>query len=251
MKRSTARPVRASGTTTDLGAMSGNVIPPNFMTSSRSSPAARTLRRYVAPTGLRRRAPDNPSNMGYGTATPISGRARPAQRPRHAAHVRHRCGRPTTRSTEDAYAVGNPRSTHRRRVQLHVGGRPGEALLGHGTKMLTIKGTIFIDGSATIVPDTAQVRRVGHDLPHGTFMMNNSILCVNLNGRHGCDTDAPWDPTLNGARDRRRRGSTTPAPATASTSRGELPGRGFSPTRTSTRPTRHLIRARWSASTTR
>jgi hypothetical protein len=80
--------------------------------------------------------------------------------------------------------------------------RAGE-LTWNGTNKLTVRGTVFIDGSATITsPPSAQATDSGQGsiVLTGTFMMKNALLCVKTtgsgNGTH-CDTSTgAWDPNV-------------------------------------------------------
>ena len=80
--------------------------------------------------------------------------------------------------------------------------RAGE-LSWNGTNKLTVRGTVFIDGSATITsPPAAQALSVGQGtlVLTGTFMMKNALLCVKTTGNGNnthCDTSAgAWDPNI-------------------------------------------------------
>jgi hypothetical protein len=80
--------------------------------------------------------------------------------------------------------------------------RAGE-LSWNGTDKLTVRGTVFLDGSATITSAaSAQAKSVGQGtiILTGTFMMKNALLCVKTtgsgNGTH-CDTaTGAWDPNV-------------------------------------------------------
>jgi hypothetical protein len=80
--------------------------------------------------------------------------------------------------------------------------RAGE-LSWNGTNKLTVRGTVFLDGSATITsPASAQAKNVGQGtlVLTGTFMMKNALMCVKTtgsgNGTH-CDTaTGAWDPNV-------------------------------------------------------
>ena len=81
--------------------------------------------------------------------------------------------------------------------------RAGELSWNDGTKKLTVRGTVFIDGSATITSAaSAQATDVGQGtiVLTGTFMMKNALMCVKTtgsgNGTH-CDTaTGAWDPNV-------------------------------------------------------
>jgi hypothetical protein len=82
--------------------------------------------------------------------------------------------------------------------------RAGE-LKWNGTDELTVRGTVFIDGSATITSaPSAQATNVGQGtlVLTGTFMMKNALMCVKIdpttsgNNTH-CDTaEGAWDPNV-------------------------------------------------------
>jgi hypothetical protein len=81
--------------------------------------------------------------------------------------------------------------------------RAGELSWNNATKKLTVRGTVFLDGSATITSAaSAQATDIGQGtlILTGTFMMKNALMCVkttgNGNGTH-CDTAAgAWDPNV-------------------------------------------------------
>jgi Tfp pilus assembly protein PilX len=61
------------------------------------------------------------------------------------------------------------------------------------TRVLTVKGTIFIDGSAKSSAGNANYVGKGTIILSGLFTMgNNTALCVNISGST-CDTSAAWD----------------------------------------------------------
>jgi len=77
-------------------------------------------------------------------------------------------------------------------------------LAWNGTNKLTVNGTVFIDGSATITsPPTNQATVTGQGtlVLTGTFMMKNALLCVKTTGNGNnthCDTSAgAWDPNVS------------------------------------------------------
>jgi hypothetical protein len=80
--------------------------------------------------------------------------------------------------------------------------RAGE-LTWNGTDKLTVRGTVFIDGSATITsPASAQAKNVGQGtlVLTGTFMMKNALMCVTTTGsgqNTHCNTSTgAWDPNV-------------------------------------------------------
>jgi len=69
-------------------------------------------------------------------------------------------------------------------------------LIWDGTT-LTIKGTVFIDGSAQSSSDNAKYVGKGTIILSGTFSMSNhDALCVNLSGGN-CNTSVMWDADTN------------------------------------------------------
>src|SRR4051794_4681328 len=81
--------------------------------------------------------------------------------------------------------------------------RAGELSWDNSAKKLTVRGTVFIDGSATITsPPSAQATDSGQGsiFLTGTFMMKNALMCVKTTGSGNnthCDTSAgAWDPNI-------------------------------------------------------
>jgi hypothetical protein len=78
----------------------------------------------------------------------------------------------------------------------------GQLAWNSTTKKLTVKGTIFIDGSATISSGASQQATYSGGLATlyltGTFLMKNTLMCVKTTGTGTgtkCDTSAgAWDP---------------------------------------------------------
>jgi hypothetical protein len=71
----------------------------------------------------------------------------------------------------------------------------GQTKLAWDGTTLEIKGTVFIDGSATISNNGTVTKYVGKGtiILSGLYSMeNNTALCANLQGG-GCSTSAPWD----------------------------------------------------------
>jgi hypothetical protein len=69
-----------------------------------------------------------------------------------------------------------------------------------GTKRLTIKGQVFIDGSVTSSSTGATYTGQGALIISGTFLMTNqTLLCVALDSSgNNCKLDYPWDPNVAG-----------------------------------------------------
>jgi len=74
----------------------------------------------------------------------------------------------------------------------------GELSWNNTTKLLTVKGTIFIDGSITIAPGAvARYEGQATIVASGTFGMKNNSICATHPGYTGaCDYTgtSPWDP---------------------------------------------------------
>jgi hypothetical protein len=69
----------------------------------------------------------------------------------------------------------------------------GQTKLAWDGTTLTIKGTVFIDGSARSTSTNAKYVGKGTIILSGLYTMdNNTALCVNLSGGT-CNTSAPWD----------------------------------------------------------
>ena len=69
----------------------------------------------------------------------------------------------------------------------------GQTKLAWDGTTLTIKGTVFIDGSAKSTSGAAKYVGKGTIILSGLYSMdNNTALCVNLSGGT-CNTSAPWD----------------------------------------------------------
>jgi hypothetical protein len=73
----------------------------------------------------------------------------------------------------------------------------GQTKLAWDGTTLTIKGTVFIDGSAQSSSNTAKYVGKGTIILSGLFSMSNhNTLCVNLSAG-SCSTTAPWDSNTN------------------------------------------------------
>ena len=99
---------------------------------------------------------------------------------RHAAEVRHRERDARQHDQPERLLARQPVRPHRRLLQLHVGGRPDQARVGRDEPTLTIKGTVFIDGSAKSTSGNAKYVGKGTIILSGRYSMdNNTQLCVN------------------------------------------------------------------------
>ena len=74
----------------------------------------------------------------------------------------------------------------------------GELSWDNAAKLLTVKGTIFIDGSIYIAPGgTARYTGEATIVASGTFGMKGDTICATHPGYTGaCDftKTSPWDP---------------------------------------------------------
>ena len=97
-----------------------------------------------------------------------------------------------TSINQSAYAMGSP---------FNLTGAPysctsadGQTKLAWDGTTLTIKGNVFIDGSARSTSGAAKYVGKGTIILSGLYSMdNNTALCANLAGGT-CNTSAPWDP---------------------------------------------------------
>lgn len=146
---------------------------------------------------------DNPSNMGYwyqnadlgpfGPCTDTNGMAPPFQFDTPA-------GRPD--NSIDLSATPTTAINLTPAASYTCQAKAGNTILGElswdaGTRLLTVKGTIFIDGSAYIAPSgVARYTGQATIVLSGTFGMKNSSICASYAG--GCDYTAtsPWDPNV-------------------------------------------------------
>ena len=102
-----------------------------------------------------------------------------------------------------ATPAGTPAIDLTPNVSYSCTSRAGELSWDNSAKKLTVRGTVFIDGSATVTSPAAAKATVsgqGSIFLTGTFMMKNALLCVtttgNGNGTH-CDTSTgAWDPNV-------------------------------------------------------
>jgi Tfp pilus assembly protein PilX len=74
----------------------------------------------------------------------------------------------------------------------------GQTKLAWNGTTLTIKGTVFIDGSATSSSRVGKYVGKGTIILSGLYSMGNqTALCVNLASPSNCDTSANWDADTN------------------------------------------------------
>jgi hypothetical protein len=169
------------------GVIHDNVIPPDFITVPTltcCSPVA-----WAAPSDGTSH-PGSPSYMGFWYLNAGLG-------PKTACATS--TGAPPNFDTGDntinqsAYAQGSPFDLTG--ATYSCSSADGKTKLAYDatTRTLTVKGTIFIDGSAKSSAGNAKYVGKGTIILSGLYTMgNNTALCVNLSGST-CDTTAPWD----------------------------------------------------------
>ena len=182
----------------------GNAIPPDFLTYVPKLTCCAPLHRPRLARALR-------------GGTQQHGRGVPDCRPRAALarcthrlaagvglpeRVRHRLGRRRLDLNNSATPARTLRSTSRR-TSYSCKSRAGELSWNGSTNKLTVRGTVFIDGSATIhEPGRPRPQYAGQGpiFLTGTFMMKNALMCVKTTGNGNnthCDTSAgAWDPNV-------------------------------------------------------
>jgi hypothetical protein len=100
-------------------------------------------------------------------------------------------GTPDNTINQSAYLPGSPFDLTG--ASYSCTSADGQTKLAWDGTTLTIKGTVFIDGSARSTSTNAKYVGKGTIVLSGLYTMdNNTTLCVNLSGGT-CDTSAPWD----------------------------------------------------------
>jgi hypothetical protein len=100
-------------------------------------------------------------------------------------------GTPDNTINESAYSRGSPFDLTG--ASYSCTSADGQTKLAWDGTTLTIKGTVFIDGSAQSSAGAAKYVGKGTIILSGLYSMgNNTALCANLSGSH-CDTSAAWD----------------------------------------------------------
>lgn len=99
------------------------------------------------------------------------------------------------RINQSAYAQGTPFDLTGTTYSCSSADGKNVLAWNAATRVLTVKGTIFIDGSARSSATNAKYVGKGSIILSGLFTMaNNTVLCVNLNGPgNSCDATQPWD----------------------------------------------------------
>jgi Tfp pilus assembly protein PilX len=170
------------------GVIHDNVIPPDFITVPTltcCSPVA-----WAVPADGTSH-PANPSYMGFWYMNAGLG-------PRTACATSS--GTPPNFDTGDntinqsAYAQGSPFDLTGATYSCTSADGKNKLAYDASSKTLTVKGTIFIDGSArSSAGNGTKYVGKGTIILSGLYSMdNNTVLCVNTSGG-SCDTSAPWD----------------------------------------------------------
>jgi hypothetical protein len=171
------------------GVIHDNVIPPGYLTTPTltcCSPLA-----WAAPADGASH-PASPSYMGFwylnaglGPRSPCGSSSGTPPRFDTAS------GTPDNTINQSAYLAGSPFDLTG--ASYSCTSADGRTKLAWDGTTLTIKGTVFIDGSARSSSGNAKYVGKGTIILSGLYTMdNNTALCANLSGGT-CDTGAPWD----------------------------------------------------------
>ncbi len=175
-----------------------NVIPANFISWIPTLTCCAPYGGTIAPAGT-----TNPSNMGFWYQNSDLGPFAPCT---------FTNGTPPPFKFDTATGVAdnsiNLSATPTTAINLTPGAsytcqsRAGSTILGElswnaSTKLLTVKGTIFIDGSAYISPGgTARYIGQATIVLSGTFGMKGDSICASYAGACNYTASSPWDPNL-------------------------------------------------------
>jgi hypothetical protein len=173
------------------GVIHDNIIPPGYLTTPTltcCSPIA-----WAAPADGASH-PASPSYMGFwylnaglGPKTPC---ATSSGTPPRFDTV---SGAPDNTINQSAYLAGSPFDLTGANYSCTSADGQTKLAWDSTSRTLTIKGTVFIDGSARSTSGNAKYVGKGTIILSGRYSMdNNTALCVNLSGST-CDTSAPWD----------------------------------------------------------
>jgi hypothetical protein len=181
-----------------------NVIPPAFISFIPKLTCCAPNGGSISPSGPPTGPPDNPSNMGFWYQNADLGPLAPCTTS---------SGTPPKFDTASGPADNsiNWSATPTSAINLTPGASytckstAGSTTLGelswnNSTKLLTVKGTIFIDGSVYIDPGSTVTGRYSGQatiVVSGTFGMKNAEMCATHSGYTGaCDYTgtSPWDP---------------------------------------------------------
>jgi hypothetical protein len=171
------------------GVTHDNVIPPGYLTTPTltcCSPIA-----WAAPADGASH-PASPSYMGFwylnaglGPRTPCASSS--GTPPRFDTVS----GAPDNTINQSAYLAGSPFDLTG--ASYSCTSADGQTRLAWDGTTLTIRGTVFIDGSARSTSTNARYVGKGTIILSGLYTMdNNTALCANLSGGT-CNTSAPWD----------------------------------------------------------
>src|SRR5512133_205048 len=171
------------------GVIHDNVIPPGYLTTPTltcCSPLA-----WAAPADGASH-PASPSYMGFwylnaglGPRSPCGSSSGTPPRFDTAS------GTPDNTINQSAYLAGSPFDLTG--ASYSCTSADGQTRLAWDGTTLTIRGTVFIDGSARSTSTNARYVGKGTIILSGLYTMdNNTALCANLSGGT-CNTSAPWD----------------------------------------------------------
>jgi hypothetical protein len=195
----------AWGSTDQIWAVThGNTIPPNFLTYV---PKLTCCSPYTDHASL---APSEParSSMGEAYRTADLGPRAPCTTGSLPAAVFPNkfdtaSGVPDNDLNNSATPAGSAPINLTPNQTYSCKSRAGELSWDNSAKKLTVRGTVFIDGSATITSAAsaqAHVTGQGSIFLTGTFMMKNALMCVNTvgngNNTHCDTTPGSWDPNV-------------------------------------------------------
>jgi hypothetical protein len=185
-----------------------NQIPASFLTYTPRLTCCLPFGGTIAPSSSTGGAPDNPSNMGFwyenadlGPWSPCTTGSLPSSVFPNGFDTAS--GIPDNSinwSATPTTAINlTPPGTSYSCKSLAGSTVRGELSWNASTKLLTVQGTIFIDGSIYIAPGgTARYTGLGTIIASGTFGMKGDTICATHPGYTGpCDFSAtsPWDPS--------------------------------------------------------
>ena len=174
------------------GVTHDNVVPPGYITTPTLTCCSPIGWTAPADGASHPAIPPSPSYMGFwylnaglGPKTPC---ATSSGTPPRFDTV---SGTPDNTINQSAYLPGSPFDLTG--ANYSCTSADGKTKLAWDGTTLTIKGTVFIDGSARSTSGNAKYVGKGTIILSGLYSMsNNTALCANLSGGT-CDTSAPWD----------------------------------------------------------
>jgi Tfp pilus assembly protein PilX len=179
-----------------------NVIPPGFLSFTPKLTCCAPYGGSIAPAGPPAGPTDNPSNMGFWYQNADLGPFAPCTTSTGSPpKFDTASGAPDNSinwSASPTTVINLTPNTSYTCKSMAGSTTLGELSWDAATKLLTVKGTIFIDGSITIAPGgTARYKGQATIVASGTFGMKNSTICATHPGyTGGCDYTgtSPWDP---------------------------------------------------------